>query len=503
MSLLNERFVLEREIGSGGMAGVFLSHDEKLNRPVAVKVLKEGFGGTDLGERFRREGRTAARLSHPNIVQVYDAGEAELDGRVASYLVMEHVSGGDLKDLIEKEGSVSTERLARLGEEVSDGLSHAHEQGVIHRDIKPHNILLDSYGGAKLADFGIARALDATSFTQSGAYLGTALYSSPEQLQGEEVTPKSDVYSLGATLYEAATGGPPFAGSPLEVASQHVSKEPEPPDTGNGELDALILDCLEKKPDHRPTAGEVRERLSGMTHTSEAGKAGAYATPPTVAETRQTQQQSAADSPGERPRRRRRMLRAMTAVLLVAVLGSGAVFAFLNGGGAQETGQSSGSQDASQGQAAPAETTSRETSPRAGGASTPESTQPEEESPPPAGSSGGEGEETTPAAAPAAAARTVEEHYRVAASEDYREAWGFLASRYQRELGSRAAWTEQFRTLERVEFTEGPAVVRSSGNTATVSFSTVAHHESRTDRRSGTATLVREGGGWKIRSLSL
>src|SRR5918997_4324933 len=263
---LADRFVLEHELGSGGMARVFLGRDEVLDRPVAIKLLDPVHGGTEIGDRFEREGRTAARLAHPNIVQVYDAGEAELDGKETSYIVMEYIPGGDLKGLIDERGKLPGAELARLGDEVCAGLAHAHERGVIHRDIKPHNILLDENGHAKVSDFGIARALDATQATRTGAYLGTALYSSPEQLRGEKATPKSDIYSLGVTLYQAAVGAPTFTGSPpIEIASQHVSKTPVPPrERGadiSGNLEALILGCLAKDPDDRPTAEEVRSRL--------------------------------------------------------------------------------------------------------------------------------------------------------------------------------------------------------------------------------------------------
>ncbi|MDQ4106318.1 MAG: serine/threonine protein kinase, partial [Actinomycetota bacterium] len=227
--VLGSRFVLDREIGAGGMARVYLGRDEVLDRPVAVKMLRGGFQGSDVDVRFGREGRTAARLSHPNIVQIYDAGEAELDGREVSYIVMEYLSGGDLQALLMEKGPLRERELTRIGADVASGLAHAHHKGIIHRDIKPQNILLDEYGRAKLTDFGIARALDATYATRTGSYLGTASYSSPEQLRGEEVTPKSDVYSLGCTLYEAATGGPPFSGGPIEVASQQLTKSPPPP----------------------------------------------------------------------------------------------------------------------------------------------------------------------------------------------------------------------------------------------------------------------------------
>src|ERR671913_2063847 len=263
---LADRFVLEHELGSGGMARVYLGRDEVLDRPVAVKVLNPVHGGSEIGDRFEREGRTAARLAHPNIVQVYDAGEALLEGRETSYIVMEYVPGGDLKALIDGRGRLSGSELAGLGDQVCAGLAHAHEHGVIHRDIKPHNILLDENGHAKVTNFGIARALDTTQATRTGFFLGTALYSSPEQHQGRKVTPKSDVYSLGTTLYQAAAGEPPFDGqTPIEIASQHVSKIPTPPRERraevSGNLEALILSCLAKDPDDRPTAEVVRSRL--------------------------------------------------------------------------------------------------------------------------------------------------------------------------------------------------------------------------------------------------
>src|SRR5918997_3439491 len=152
---LADRFALEREIGSGGMARVYLGRDEVLDRPVAVKVLKPIHGDSDIGIRFRREGRTAARLSHPNIVQVYDAGEGDLDGSEVSYIVMEYLSGGDLKELIDARGRLGDAELARIGEEVCSGLAHAHGRGVVHRDIKPHNILLDEKGRGEGSRFRI------------------------------------------------------------------------------------------------------------------------------------------------------------------------------------------------------------------------------------------------------------------------------------------------------------------------------------------------------------
>ncbi len=351
---LTERFVLEREIGSGGMSVVYLGRDEVLDRPVAVKLLRAGHADTDIGARFRREGRTAASLSHPNIVQVYDAGEGNFDGRETSYIVMEYVPGGDLKDLMDRRGTLSGAEAASLSG-VAAGLAHAHERGVIHRDIKPQNILLEENGRPKLSDFGVARALDATQATRTGAYLGTALYSPPEQLRGEGVTPKSDVYSLGVTLYHAATGRPPFTGAPIEIASQHVSKEPIPPgelnDAISPSLDALIRDCMNKDPDARPAADDVRLRLLEAGRGTYATKA--YEEPP--AKPAAEPERGPAVAPPPRPRgarsqtggrvqagrrdRRGGILVALAVVAVLAVIGVLAAPSLLGGGNEQAGGQ--------------------------------------------------------------------------------------------------------------------------------------------------------------------
>jgi eukaryotic-like serine/threonine-protein kinase len=497
------RFALVRELGSGGMSTVFLGRDEVLDRPVAIKILKPGFGETDIGARFRREGRTAARLSHPNIVQVYDAGEGEFEGREVSYIVMEYVAGGDLKDLIDRRGTLSGGDFAALSG-VAAGLARAHERGVIHRDIKPHNILLDENGYAKLTDFGIARALDATYATRTGSYLGTALYSSPEQLRGEGVTPKSDVYSLGATLYHAATGQTPFAGTPIEVASQHVSREPTPPrqlnDAVSASLEALILDCLKKYPDSRPTADEVRRGLL------EAGRgvyaARAYAEPPAPEPPEKTRAPTAATQPGgaqslpgrtvyEKPRGGREALAILALVALLGLVGVIVAPTLLGGGnqGANTPEQNgrnpSGSQDQQRREPQAQQSASQPDSPQ------------------PSPQQAGEGQAQAQASdglTEEAAEQTIVDHYRVAASDNYEDAWNYLSSRYQQELGSPAVWTGQFRTLESVTFTSGPTA-RVNGDTATVSFSTRAVHTNRVDTPSLRATLVNEDGEWKIDGL--
>jgi serine/threonine protein kinase len=522
--LLVDRFVLEREIGSGGMARVFLGKDTVLDRPVAVKVLNPGHDETDIGARFRREGRTAARLSHPNIVQVYDAGEAELDGKNVSYIVMEYVPGGDLKGLIDKRGNLSGGDLARLGAGAAAGLAHAHERGVIHRDVKPHNVLIDAYGEPKLTDFGIARALDVTTSqaTRTGAYLGTALYSAPEQLQGLKVTPKSDVYSLGVTLYQAAAGEVPFVGTPMEVAGQHIHQPPVwPKDNGvevGGRIEGLILDCLAKDPELRPTAEEVRDRL--REEESRIRKQ-AMAPAPPAPEPRPTKQAPrpaptmSAGSGRSQHRRRGPLLLGALALLLI-LLGLAAYSLF--GGSADPNTASSPPQDEEQANAPaengredpqaaenadpPAESEQQPQGQEAQQGSAQQQEQAEQpQNPSAGGDQGGAGSDEPGRLTEEAAVQTIVDHYNVAASENYEDAWDFLSSRYQGEIGAQARWTNQFATLQRVEYTREP-VATITGDTAEVSFSTRATHSDRTDFVDATAFLVQEDGRWKIDRLA-
>jgi serine/threonine protein kinase len=506
---LTERFVLEREIGAGGMSRVFLGRDEVLDRPVAIKILNPDLGSTDIGSRFRREGRTAAKLSHPNIVQVYDAGEGEFEGRETSYIVMEYVSGGDLKDLIDGRGVLSGAELARLSGAAA-GLVHAHERGVIHRDIKPHNILITGLGDVKVTDFGVARALDATYATRTGSYLGTALYSSPEQLRGEGVTPKSDVYSLGVTLYHAATGQTPFTGTPIEVASQHVSSDPTPPrrlnDAMSAALEALILGCLEKDPASRPTADEVRLGLL------EAGR-GVHATvaydePPVTEPVEVERAPTAAPRPAGTQslpgrtvygrRRQGRMRGVLAALALVAVLALiGAIVAPTLLGGGDQSANVPGQNDQNADNPSDGGQGGEQNRQQEGSPARQSEAQPDSQQAPPGQTDqdqagGGLTEE--------AAEQTIIDHYRVAASDNYQEAWNYLSTSYQQELGSPSAWTDQFQTLESVEFTSGPTA-EVNGDTARVSFSTRAVHTDRVDTPSLTAILVNENGEWKIDDL--
>ena len=247
------------------MGEVYLAHDGVLERDVALKVLRSQYAGDEeFAERFRREARSAASLSHPNIVQVYDRGEAE-DG--TSYIAMEYVPGGTLKEQIGRRGPFGDRETAAVGAQIADALGAAHERGVIHRDIKPQNVLVTASGDLKVTDFGIARAASAVTSSASGAIFGTAGYISPEQALGEPVGPASDLYSLGVVLYEMLTGELPFAAdNSIAVCMKHVNEPPRPPKLLNPDIpegmNALVLMLLAKHPTDR--YGSAMELLTDL-----------------------------------------------------------------------------------------------------------------------------------------------------------------------------------------------------------------------------------------------
>jgi eukaryotic-like serine/threonine-protein kinase len=258
-SVAGGRYRLERPLGHGGMASVYAARDTELDRAVAVKLLAENLAGDDeLRKRFLREARLAARLSHPNVVSVYDAGEEE--GR--PYIVMELVEGETLGE----RGRVSAAEARALALQAARGLAHAHEAGLVHRDIKPGNLLVRTDGTLKIADFGIARAAETTRLTQAGTVLGTAAYLAPEQALGEEVTPAADVYSLGAVLYELLAGRPPFEFDSLaDLAEKQRAMAITPvrelaPDVPRS-LEDLVMRCIARNPSYRPSATELVQEL--------------------------------------------------------------------------------------------------------------------------------------------------------------------------------------------------------------------------------------------------
>ena len=265
-TVFNDRYELHRQLARGGMADVFLARDLLLDRPVAVKVLFNEFSNdTNFVERFRREAQRAANLNHPNIVSVYDWGEE----RGTYFIVMEYVEGRSLAEIIRSEGPLHPDRAAEIASEVAAALGFAHRNGIVHRDVKPGNVLIAPNWHVKVADFGIARALVGaqSELTQAGTVMGTATYLSPEQAQGREIDPRTDLYALGVVLYEMLLGRPPFSGeTPIAVAYQHVQASPPSLRSVGASiadsLEAITMKLLAKNPVNRyPTAEDLRSDL--------------------------------------------------------------------------------------------------------------------------------------------------------------------------------------------------------------------------------------------------
>ncbi|HJW58036.1 MAG TPA: Stk1 family PASTA domain-containing Ser/Thr kinase [Actinomycetota bacterium] len=262
--VLLDRYEVGRLLGAGGMAEVFEGRDRLLARRVAIKVLQAQFArDPSFLIRFKREAQAAASLSHPNIVGVYDTGTE--DG--THFIVMEYVEGRTLKDVIRAEGPLYPERAAEICADVCSALIAAHARGLIHRDIKPGNVMLTPEGKVKVMDFGIARATTSETITQTAAVVGTAQYISPEQAQGQTVDYRSDLYSVGCCLYEMLTGTVPFTGAtPVAIAYRHVREDPTPPRMLNPDvpapLEAICLKAMAKLPDNRyQTAAEMHDDL--------------------------------------------------------------------------------------------------------------------------------------------------------------------------------------------------------------------------------------------------
>lgn len=268
--VLGDRYELGGVLGRGGMAEVHEGRDLRLGRRVAIKVLRADLArDPSFQARFRREGQSAASLNHPAIVAVYDTGEDLVDGTAVPYIVMEHVDGSTLRDLLHSGRRLLPERAMEIMVGVLDALDYSHRHGIVHRDIKPANVMLTRAGDVKVMDFGIARTVaEATAaMTQTSAVIGTAQYLSPEQARGETVDARSDLYSAGCLLYELLTGRPPFVGdSPVSVAYQHVREEPLAPSTVDPDVpaaaDAVTLKALAKDREARyQTAAEMRADL--------------------------------------------------------------------------------------------------------------------------------------------------------------------------------------------------------------------------------------------------
>ena len=279
-AIVDGRYRIQRRIGSGGMADVYCAEDTHLGRDVALKVLHRRFAqDQEFVERFRREAKAAAGLNHPNVVGVFDRGEHE----GTYYIAMELLSGRTLKDIVQAEAPMPQERVIDLGSQILAAAGFAHRHGVIHRDFKPHNVIVDESGAAKVTDFGIARA-GASEMTETGSIMGTAHYLSPEQAQGHAVTAASDLYSIGVMLYEMLAGRLPFEGdSAVAIALKHLSEQPVPisqlrPDV-NPALEAVVMAALAKHPEHRwQSAEDFIAGLEAARAQIEAGANGGQTT---------------------------------------------------------------------------------------------------------------------------------------------------------------------------------------------------------------------------------
>jgi serine/threonine-protein kinase len=340
------------------MAEVYLARDESLNRLVALKALFPEFAREpSFVERFRREAQAAANLNHPNIVAIYDWGQES----GTYFIVMEYVEGHSLRDLMRSEGPIEPGRAADIAAEIASALAFAHRSGVVHRDVKPGNVLLTPQGHVKVTDFGIARAGTSDSLTQTGSVMGTATYFSPEQAQGLAVDGRSDVYSLGVVLYEMVCGGAPFvADSPVSVAYKHVREDPMPPSQRNTDvpkgLEQIVMSALAKDADQRyqsaddmradllrfrrgrPLAAAPVTAIVAEIPTSTVANTGmsAYAAPATVANPRVPVEDTG--TYGREPRRRRHpALFTFLTLLVLALLLGGILLWATNQGAGQAT----------------------------------------------------------------------------------------------------------------------------------------------------------------------
>ena len=265
--VLNERYQLISLVGGGGMAQVYKARDNVLGRVVAVKILREQYANdAQFVARFKREAQAAANLAHPNIVNVYDVGQ---DGNVY-YIIMEFISGESLKELITRSAPLPTDSAVSIAAQILAGLEYAHRSGLIHRDIKPQNVVITREGSVKVTDFGIAKSVSDLGLTEAGMALGTAHYFSPEQAKGERVVPQSDIYAVGVSLYEMLTGHIPFeSDTAVGLAYKHISEMPRPPSQQNpnvpARLDTIVMKALAKEPAQRyNSAADMEKALRNL-----------------------------------------------------------------------------------------------------------------------------------------------------------------------------------------------------------------------------------------------
>ncbi|MEA2368085.1 MAG: serine/threonine protein kinase, bacterial [Thermoleophilaceae bacterium] len=457
------------------MATVWLAQDERLGRPVAVKRLHADVSDEDLVRRFQREARLGASLNHPNVVAVYDIA---LDDE-GVLIVMEYVDGRTLRDEV-SDGPVPPERALGILRGVAAALDHAHDLGVLHRDVKPANVLLRNDGTAKLADLGIATAAEQSRITRSGSVLGTAAYMAPERLEGRPGDRAADVYALAAVAFELLSGRKAVEGTtPLEVAHRVVHGPPPDlvealPQAPRAAADVLRRG-LARDPAERPaTAGTLVADLAGAY--AAAPPAAAHATAPPTAPTAAMKggpsdavlprgRIATSNQDGDPDRRRKLLVIAAVCALLVAAL----VIALASGG------DDSGKPRANKPAPARKHTKSKPAAPA--------TSQPS----------------ATPAASPAA---TVNDFYQRAARHDYQGAWSLATSRAQRQLGGFDSFSGSQSTLRSISFPVLRTVSQAS-DSATVQLQSNAVHVDRTDHVCGTVGLVRSGSRWLLDSFQL
>jgi serine/threonine protein kinase/beta-lactam-binding protein with PASTA domain len=343
--LLSNRYELGDTLGYGGMSEVHHGHDVRLGREVAIKILRADLArDPQFQERFRREAQNAAALNHPAIVAVYDTGETNTEFGTLPYIVMEYVEGRTLRDIVKTEGPMSQKRAMEVMADVCAALDFSHRHGIVHRDVKPANVMITKNGAVKVMDFGIARAMHdgQSAMTQTAAVIGTAQYLSPEQARGESVDARSDVYAAGCVLYELITGEPPFTGdSPVAVAYQHVREDPNPPSSVNPavapELDAVVLKALAKGPANRyQSAAEMRSdlvrTLSGQRPAAPMVMSEDERTQVMNADRRQPQRyEEYAEPDDEDPKAKRRRRTILAVLAAVFVLGAVLLIMWLSG----------------------------------------------------------------------------------------------------------------------------------------------------------------------------